>query len=318
MACDADVIDAIRDKGMGYAYGRALVKCAAGRRDYTAICHLATVDRLKRRLSMLSKKSPSVRRRFAGLALTGAVVLTALALTASGEGMAAQVGAKVSEALPMPRRADLLPSLSAVPTALAPIHDAETKGARTHRLALATSATADAPAAPTSPPAPPSLADVPATPAPPALAARPSAPPAPPAPALAPVPRTLPVPAVDTRKYRYSYHVDRDFHRDIPSEDEIHAMVPIVEVTEGSGCAGARELVNTSEETVTVDGKTRKKIAIRICGKDIARQARVEAIRGMQQARADIVREEDISRKVRDRIIADLDRQIARMRTERD
>ncbi|MGF7171059.1 beta-lactamase regulating signal transducer with metallopeptidase domain [Sphingobium xanthum] len=324
MACDADVIDAIRDKGLGHAYGRALVKCAAGRRDYAAICHLATVDRLKRRLSMLSKKTPSMRRRFAGLALTGTVVLTGLALTASGEGMAAQVGAKVSQALPIAQKATLLPSLSAVPAALAAASNTEIKATRSQQLALATSAAAaeeDSPPAPPAPPAPPSLADVPAPPAPPAppaLAGMPPVPPAPPAPVAAPSPRSIPAPAADARRYRYAYKVDREFSRNVPSEDEIQAMVPIVEVSEGTGCGGARELVNTSEETVSVDGKQRKKISIRICGKDIAQKARADAIRGMQEARADIQQENDLSQRIRDRIIADLDRQIARMRSERD
>lgn len=329
MACDADVIDAIRDRGLGHAYGRALVKCAAGRRDYAAICHLTSVDRLKRRLSMLSKKSPSLRRHFAGLALTGTVVLAGLALTASGEGMAAQVGAKVSEALPIPRSADLLPSLPTAHATVAAVREVDEAATRADQLAAAAdrhAAAADHAArnaegarwaaeeqarhVPPSPAAPP---------APPALAAVPPAPPAPPAAAIAPTPPVPP--ALGTPRIAVNKQVIRfdDRHvRAIPSRAEINAMVPIIEVSEGKGCDSGKQLVNTVEKRVSVDGKQRQKISILICNKDYARQARSEAIKGLQEARNDIAAEDELSEKTRSGILADLDRQIARMRADRD
>ncbi len=128
MACDADVIDAVRGSHLGHAYGRALVKSASGH-EFVAACNLTTVDRLKRRLVMLSSKSPSNRRRATGIVLTSALVLSGLILTASGEGMAAQVGARVSDALPIPALdsrlvQDVLPSLPAVP-AIPAVHAAD-------------------------------------------------------------------------------------------------------------------------------------------------------------------------------------------------
>ncbi len=136
MACDADVIDAVRGSHLGHAYGRALVKSASGH-EFAAACNLTTVDRLKRRLAMLSNKSPSNRRRRTGILLAGAVVLSGLVLTASGEGMAAQVGARVSDALPIPTLdsrlvRDVLPSLPAVPAlpALPVLHAADADAAK--------------------------------------------------------------------------------------------------------------------------------------------------------------------------------------------
>lgn len=265
---------------------------------------------------MLSKKSPGIGRRYAGLALTGAVVLTGLAFTASGEGMAAQVGAKVSEALPIPRKVDFLPSLPTVPAAHAALQ-ADKAAARADQLALAADdaartaeearRTADAQASlvPPTPPAPP------APPVPPAPGVAVPTSPAPPPPP--------PVASREVRKYRHVVRVGEGGHvSGVPTDEEIEAMVPIVEVTEGSGCGGAREFVNTSEQTVSVDGKMRKKIAIRICGKDIGEHARAEAIRGMEEARADIARERDLSAELRNKIVGDLDRQIASMRAGKD
>ncbi len=327
MACDADVIDAIRDQGLGHAYGRALVKCASGR-DSLAICHLTTVDRLKRRLSMLSKKSPSVRRRLAGFALTGALVLCGLAMTASGQGMAAQMGAKVSAALPqrlaMPHTMPTIPPLAGTVTDQA---HAERAAAAAQEAAVqaaedaAVASVAARPgvravwvprsvvesAAPPAPPSPPSLAAI-------------SAPPAPPTPpaVLAPIPRTIPVPAVDQRRYGYAMRMQHADFADIPTKAEIQAMIPLIEVTEGSSCAGARDFTEMREQTVAVDGRQRRKIMIKICGKDIQRHARAEALQGLEEARADIAAQEEFSARSRREILSDLDRQIARMRAKRD
>lgn len=336
MACDADVINAIRDQGLGHAYGRALVKCASGR-DSLAICHLTTVDRLKRRLSMLSKKSPSVRRRLAGFALTGALVLSGLAMTASGQGMAAQMGAKVSAALPqtlaLPHKMPLVPMLVGASAAMTAVTDEMHAEHAEHTAAVdreeAVQEAEDAavasvvarsavravpvprsvvePPAPPAPPSPPSFADIPTPPAPPA-----------PPTALAPIPRTIPVPAVDQRRYGYAMRMHHPDFADIPTKAEIQEMIPLIEVTEGSSCAGARDFTEVRERTVNVDGYQRRKITIKICGKDIQRHARAEALKGLEEARADIAAQEEFSARSRSEILADLDRQIARMRAKRD
>jgi len=302
MACDADVIAGIRDLGLGQAYGRALVKCASGR-EFSAICHLTTVDRLKRRLTMLSRSNPSARRRMAGLALAGAVVLSGLALTASGEGMAAQVGAKVSDALPIPRGQDMLPSLPALPTAMA----ADTAG-REARHAYHEAQAAQAEAARESAVAvvdvPPAL---PTPPSPPAVTAVPPAPPASPAP-----PRVRGVTMVDGHVVRVA-----DWQRDIPTAEEIRAQVPIIDVVEGRDCSGGDGFVGTREETVRVNGQDRQKTTITIC-RGMERHVRAEAMRGMQQARAEIVRADVLSDRIRSQVLAEFDRQIAAMRRQGD
>ncbi|MBB5985714.1 M56 family metallopeptidase [Sphingobium lignivorans] len=328
MACDADVIGAIRDRGLGHAYGRALVKCASGG-ALSAVCHLNSVNRLKRRLSMLSRKSPSMRRRLAGVTLTGAVMIAGLALTASGEGMAAQVGAKVSEALPIPRNADLLPSLPAVSQAVAAVsHDAAREAAsaeqdaRAAQLearavaqqaraakveARAAQAEARAAAAEARAARVAMAPDMPEPPLPPA----PPEPPLPPAHSSMRTPPSPPTPPSVAYSWGDKY---RHVRVTTPTRAEIDATVPIVEVRQGSGCSDSKSYVDTHESTVRVDGRERKKISIRICGEDMERHARMSAVRGLQQARADIARNPSIPEQSRARMMRDLDRQVDRLR----
>ena len=286
---------------------------------------------------MLSRKSPSLRRRLAGLALTGSVVLAGLALTASGEGMAAQMGAKVSAALPMAQK------LSGMSSAMASVRERDRTAQQQHLAAVdareeavqaaedaaeASIAARAARSAVQAVPVPPSAPAAPQPPAPPvapkvALGWTPPVPPASPAP---PAPPSLdawrdapPAPKVETRRYRYNDQGGPNRSgNDIPTRAEIAAQVPIIDVRDGSGCSGNRGFSDTREESVKIDGVQRKKITIKICNKDIRRQARTEALRGLQEARADIAAEEELSSRRRQQILSDLDRQIARMRARRD
>lgn len=95
-------------------------------------------------------------------------------------------------------------------------------------------------------------------------------------------------------------------------------MVPIIEVTEGKGCTSGKEIVNTTERRVIVDGQERQKISIQICSKEHQRQVREQAVRGLREARNDIAREDELSDDTRRSILADLDRQIARIRAGKD
>ena len=95
-------------------------------------------------------------------------------------------------------------------------------------------------------------------------------------------------------------------------------MVPIIRVTNDEGCDRDSGPVNTSERRISVNGTTRHEISIRICNSETARDARREAIRGLQEARNDIAREEELSDKTRSEILADLDRQIQRLRAGKD
>ncbi len=214
---------------------------------------------------MLSNKSPSHRRRTTGLVLAGALVIAGLALTASGESMAAQVGAKVSDALPISRVRDVLPSLQTVAAlpALPPAHavDKDKGKSKTERREekVIVISSSDGDAAMPVPPAPP-------------------VPPVPPAPGVAPTPPVPPLPPLPpmASSGKHDYHVVRRVYRDgklITDESlppELIA-VPRIEMTES--CDG-KGMVSRSEETVTKDGKTQNITRIRICKREIAEQVR--------------------------------------------
>ena len=137
---------------------------------------------------------------------------------------------------------------------------------------------------------------------------------------MPPIPPIPPIPP-SARSVSISRHVVRvgnDHMPAIPTRAEIDAMVPIIEVTEGKGCSPGKQIVNTSERRITVDGQMRQKISIQICSKEHQRQVRAEAVRGLQEARKDILREDELSPKTRDSILANLDKQIARLRAGKD
>ncbi|HEY1125372.1 MAG TPA: M56 family metallopeptidase [Sphingobium sp.] len=308
MACDADVIAAVRGSHLGYAYGRALVKSASGH-EFAAACNLTTVDRLKRRLAMLSNKSPSNRRRRTGIMLAGAVVLSGLALTASGEGMAAQVGARVSDALPnIPRMQDVvssLPAVAAIP-ALPVAHAAdkdndkpEPKSERRVKTIIITS-NADGAVAPV-PPVPP---------APPAPGAAPT-PPAPPAPPQVMILRS---PGTDGKQVRIIRRVTKDGKEVV--DESMLPMPPLPpEVEISQNCDTKGEPVTSTTETKSPDGKTRTVTRVMICKRSMA-GARGEGLSGLKEARADLAREKALPDKVRDEVLADLDRTIARLEAQ--
>jgi len=311
MACDADVIAAVRGSHLGHAYGRALVKSASGL-EFAAACNLNTVDRLKRRLAMLSNKSPSNRRRRTGIVLAGAVVLSGLALTASGEGMAAQVGARVSDALPrIPRMQDVLPSLPAVaaipalPVAHAadPDKDKDKNKSKSERrvktIIITTSADGVSPPVPPAPPAPPA----------------PGAAPTPPAPPAPPHVMLLPPGGVDGKQVRIIRHVTRD-GKDV-TETILPPMPPLPpEVEISQNCDTKGEPVTSTTEVKSPDGKTTRTVTrVMICKRSVA-SARGEGLSGLKEARADLAREKALPDRVRDEVLADLDRTIARIEAQ--
>lgn len=95
-------------------------------------------------------------------------------------------------------------------------------------------------------------------------------------------------------------------------------MVPIVEVKEAGGCSGTKDVASTTEQTVIVDGQARRKIRIAICRGDVARHARAQAIQGLAEARIELASNRVLAGDYRERIIASLEREIQRLKAERD
>lgn len=276
LACDALVIAGAGERR--HAYGRAILKAASGR-QFSVACHLNTIDNLKGRLKMLSAHGKSLRRISWGMAAVAVTTISGLALTASGSRAAqevAGVSGKVADAK-LVKLASFLPM----------------------------------PVQPPEPPRPPEAIKAPEPPLPPV-------PPAPPA-----MRRT-----VDSKgkgaeavvqdggtvpdKRRIIRHGSTDDPESVPGDKGIAAVIPDIHVQQG--CAQGREMVRT-EESRDIDGR-RQQVRIMICGRQIAQQARAEALRGLGQARAELARDSALVEGMRAKILADIDRQIARMRAE--
>ncbi|WP_443971223.1 M56 family metallopeptidase [Sphingobium sp. CR28] len=346
VACDAQVVAEARRRGLGQAYGRTLIK-AATNREFAIACHLTSVETLKRRLAMLAKATPSSGRRRLGLLLIGGTTLGGLALTASGQGVAADMGSKVAHALPAQSVGHVLSRTLAPVARLAPV-------ASVRSVALPTSVAAPA--------------EVPVLPAAPEQDAGQTdvawAPPTPPAPPVAPVPPTPPTPPrFDVAQARAAAAQAREQARQHQAEwaaaqaerakalaeaeaerarlridmartsadrsaalaqaraSQAHALaavhaanIPTVVVTQD--CKDVSRSGVSEVHSVEHGGRTT--VSIRACGDAIARNARAQAIAGIREARQDIMNDQSMSHEVRMKVLTDLDRQIARLRSRQD
>ncbi len=337
VACDAQVVAEARRRGLGQAYGRTLIK-AATNREFAIACHLTSVETLKRRLAMLAKAAPSTSRRRLGLALIGGTTLGGLALTASGQGVAADMGSKVSAALPTQSVGQALTRTLAPVARLAPL-----ASVRNVEVPQSIAAPAEVPVVPAAPEQPVAQADLtpPTPPAPPS----PPAPPEPPMPpriaaaqasaqagqreaewAAAQAERARALAEAEAGRARLRIDMARKsadrgaaFAQARASQAQalaaVHAAnIPAVVVTQD--CKdGARSGVS---EVHSVEHNGRTTVSIRACGDAIARNARAQAIAGISEARHDIMNDQSISHEVRMKVLSDLDRQIARLRSRQD
>jgi beta-lactamase regulating signal transducer with metallopeptidase domain len=284
LACDALVL-ARHGDAHAQSYGRAILKAASGR-HFAAACHLNTIDNLKGRLKMLSSHTRSLHRISWGMTAVAVITVAGLALTASGSSAARQM-AGISEKMEtahMARLASFIPErVPAVPPVPA--------------VPEAVSAV-EAPAAPEAPVAPQ------ASRASTAIAAHAvdvrdmedAMPPIPPVPPVPPTP----------------------WMKGIPTEAQISAMIPRIDVEQR--CGAGRPVA--TETTRAANGKAQR-IRIMICQSDIERKARDSALQGLQQARAQVARadwqrDRAMTEEIRADVLADLDQEIARLRSGKD
>jgi bla regulator protein blaR1 len=66
------------------------------------------------------------------------------------------------------------------------------------------------------------------------------------------------------------------------------------------------------------DGTSRSRVKIVMCGKGQARLARVEAIRGLREARAEIGAEQDMPENIRKDVMEKLEKQIRKLEAQTD
>lgn len=321
-ACDARVLRQDMQHPLGprrQAYGRAILK-AASSRSFVGACHLNSIDHLKGRLKMLSRKDQSAARISWGMAAVAVATFSGLALTASGSRAAEEV-ATVTHGIADARLTKLVKLL---PESVKFADSADRAEPAAVPAVPQVPAEPDAPAAPAAPRAP----EAPLAPTAPLSAMAPPSPPSPPTPPSArSEARSQVITSADGRRRVIVRHRDGDVDEaDIPSEAEIAAMIPEIDVRES--CGEGHEMVRT-DSTTSSEGK-RERIVVRMCSREIARQSREAAqqgraaalagrraaLAGMKQARAAIAGEMELSEAQRVRALANLDRQIARMEAE--
>lgn len=286
--CDARVT-ASADRSERAVYAATLAKAVIGPRVRTVplIAPMIARTELKERLKMLKQTRAFSRPRMvAGIAGVGMLMATGLVLTATvvPATAASSASAHTQAAVPPP----------------------------------------PAPPTPPTPPAAPVPADAPLAP----LAPLPPTAPSAPQPSLAP-----PAPpashdgdeagekqATVIRKKDGKRAVDRRAIRSheygaIPTEAEITAMIPEIDIKRIKGKCDAAEPV-VSETTTGKAGK-QQKIRIQLCDSlEIVRKARASALEGLTEARVEIAIDGDIPTAIKAQVLANLDQQIAKMRVQ--
>jgi hypothetical protein len=94
-------------------------------------------------------------------------------------------------------------------------------------------------------------------------------------------------------------------------------MIPEITLERIKGACDPAEPVVT--ETKAGANGRREKIVIRMCGdREIARNARMSAVEGLREARAEIAQEQDIPASIKAQLLADLEAQVARIQSSAD
>jgi bla regulator protein blaR1 len=94
------------------------------------------------------------------------------------------------------------------------------------------------------------------------------------------------------------------------------SYVPEIDISEITNECKDGQPVTTNVEGF--DGKNRSRVKIVMCGKGQARVARIEAIKGLREARAEIASEEDMPKSIRKDVMEKLEEQIRKLEAEAD
>jgi bla regulator protein blaR1 len=89
------------------------------------------------------------------------------------------------------------------------------------------------------------------------------------------------------------------------------AMIPEIDIREVRG--NCKEGHPVSTDVNGFDGKNKSRVRIVMCGKGQAKQARLEAIKGLQEAQREVESDKDIPDSIRKSVLDSLEKQIDRM-----
>ena len=113
---------------------------------------------------------------------------------------------------------------------------------------------------------------------------------------------------------------DAEMHRAealrIVSTMDFSSFIPEIDIREISKGCQKGETVST--DIKGFDGVAKSQVKIVMCGKGQAKLAKLEALKGLREAREDIAAEADMPKNIRKSVIDSLDKQIERMKKEID
>jgi bla regulator protein blaR1 len=102
----------------------------------------------------------------------------------------------------------------------------------------------------------------------------------------------------------------------IVSNMNVSSYIPEIDIREFRGKCKGDQPVTTDVQGF--DGQNRSRVKIVMCGKGMAKTARVEAVQGLRQAVDDIQGEEDMPESIRKDVVKKLNEQIKRLEKQID
>jgi bla regulator protein blaR1 len=93
-------------------------------------------------------------------------------------------------------------------------------------------------------------------------------------------------------------------------------MIPEIEISEITNNCAAGQPVTT--DVKGFDGKTRSSVRLVMCGKGMAKQAKLAALEGLRDACDEVKDDEDMPKGVRRKVVKQLEAQIKRLEREQE
>lgn len=136
------------------------------------------------------------------------------------------------------------------------------------------------------------------------------APPAPPAPPVAPVPPAPPAPPAEGELHKA--HKPHKVYKIVRRHGD-DGKDPVVL----GNCTTSKRKTEVDSRTTDDDGKVTRSHVI-VCGDGIDAEVRAKVLEGLREARNDLAGDSDLPDEHRAGVLAELDREIARIESERD
>lgn len=142
----------------------------------------------------------------------------------------------------------------------------------------------------------------------------PDAPAAPSAPAAPAAPAVPPIISVDVATAHHAVGPGRIKTIRVKGNMDIASYVPEIDIREITANCNQGQPVST--DVSGFDGQNKSRIRLVMCGKGEAKIARIEALKGLREARSDIGQDKDIPENVRKEVMEKLGQQIRKLEAQ--